>query len=267
MADIKARLLFRKGTAAQWAAANPVLLNGEPAWETDTGKFKIGNGSTAYASLPFYDLNENVQPAITGAATTITNENLTPSRALVSDENGKVAESSVPASRLDHFVPSGGIIMWSGSVAAVPSGWTLCNGANGTPDLRNRFIVGAGGAYGVGATGGADTVALTAAQMPAHSHNVNINTNAAGDHRHHIMNQDQQGNFGGWVNNFLARKNPFGGSENYTLNGTNTEPSVGLTSQSGSHAHNVNGNTASAGSGNAHENRPPYYALAYIMKL
>jgi hypothetical protein len=63
MADIKARLLFRKGTAAQWAAANPVLLNGEPAWETDTGYFRIGDGVTAYASLPIYTLSANIEAA------------------------------------------------------------------------------------------------------------------------------------------------------------------------------------------------------------
>jgi hypothetical protein len=67
MADIKARLLFRKGTAAQWATANPVLLNGEPAWETDTGYFRIGDGVTVYASLPVYTLSANVLAAIEAA--------------------------------------------------------------------------------------------------------------------------------------------------------------------------------------------------------
>ena len=60
--------------------------------------------------------------------------------------------------------------MWSGSVSAVPSGWQLCNGQSGTPDLRNRFVVGVGGTYAVGATGGADQVTLSVEQIPAHSH-------------------------------------------------------------------------------------------------
>jgi len=51
-------------------------------------------------------------------------------------------------------VPNGAIIMWSGSVATIPDGFSLCNGENGTPDLRNRFVIGAGGSYAVGATGG-----------------------------------------------------------------------------------------------------------------
>jgi hypothetical protein len=51
-------------------------------------------------------------------------------------------------------VPSGGIIMWSGSIGSIPSGYVLCNGSNGTPDLRDRFIVGAGNSYSVGNNGG-----------------------------------------------------------------------------------------------------------------
>ena len=71
-------------------------------------------------------------------------------------------------------IPSGGIIMWSGAENAIPSGFVLCNGSNSTPDLRNRFIVGAGtgGSYGVGNTGGADSVTLTVDQIPSHSHSV-----------------------------------------------------------------------------------------------
>ena len=51
-------------------------------------------------------------------------------------------------------VPNGAIIMWSGTVATIPDGFSLCDGSNGTPDLRNRFVIGAGGTYAVGATGG-----------------------------------------------------------------------------------------------------------------
>ena len=44
--------------------------------------------------------------------------------------------------------------MWSGSIGAIPVGYYLCNGSNGTPDLRDRFVVGAGNTYAVGNTGG-----------------------------------------------------------------------------------------------------------------
>ena len=52
------------------------------------------------------------------------------------------------------MVPKGGIIIWSGSVNDIPAGWVLCDGSNGTPDLRDRFVLGAGNNYTVGATGG-----------------------------------------------------------------------------------------------------------------
>lgn len=50
---------------------------------------------------------------------------------------------AIPAANITGTVPSGGIIMWSGTIATIPSGWVLCNGSNSTPDLRNLFVVGA----------------------------------------------------------------------------------------------------------------------------
>ncbi len=67
-------------------------------------------------------------------------------------------------------VPSGVIVMWSGAKNAIPSGWALCNGTSGTPDLRDRFVLGAGGRYSVGAKGGEETHTLTVNEMPGHTH-------------------------------------------------------------------------------------------------
>lgn len=64
----------------------------------------------------------------------------------------------------------GMIILWSGSIASIPSGWALCNGSSGTPDLRDKFVVGAGSTYAVAATGGAATAQLTTNELPAHTH-------------------------------------------------------------------------------------------------
>ena len=60
-----------------------------------------------------------------------------------------------------NLIPTGIISMWSGALNAIPSGWALCNGENGTPDLRDKFVVGAGGNYGVGATGGAASASVS----------------------------------------------------------------------------------------------------------
>ena len=65
-------------------------------------------------------------------------------------------------------VPVGGIIMWSGATNNIPSGWALCDGNNGTPNLQDKFIVGAGSSYAVAATGGSADATLV-----SHSHTTN----------------------------------------------------------------------------------------------
>lgn len=62
--------------------------------------------------------------------------------------------SDIGAAPAASCVPTGAIMMWSGASSAIPTGWVLCDGTNSTPDLRNRFVIGAGDTYAVGATGG-----------------------------------------------------------------------------------------------------------------
>ena len=123
------------------------------------------------------------------------------------------------------IVPSGAIIMWSGAANAIPTGYVLCNGSNNTPDLRNRFVVGAGSGsnYNVNDTGGADSVTLTVDQIPAHTHT--------------------------YIDQYVAINN---GYRPWPANNNDCA------------ARNVN--SGSAGGGQSHENRPPYYALCFIMK-
>lgn len=130
--------------------------------------------------------------------------------------------------------PSGGIMLWFGSVASIPSGWLLCDGTNGTPDLRGVFLIGAGGAYTVGATGGASSVTLTTNEMPAHSH----------------------GGFTGAGQTAIAGSTSHSGTTGTDF--TATEVTVPLTN----HTHTI----PSSGNGAAHTNMPPYHALCYIMK-
>lgn len=75
-------------------------------------------------------------------------------------------------------VPKGSIIIWTGSASDIPPGWALCDGQDGRPDLRDRFVLGGGGTHPVGETGGEETHTLTVAEMPGHKHNVVLsNTN------------------------------------------------------------------------------------------
>ena len=150
--------------------------------------------------------------------------------------------------RVQAALPAGVIAMWSGAASAVPAGWALCDGTSGTPDLRGRFIVGAGGSYAVGATGGAETVTLTTAQMPAHSHSITAAAEEAGAHSH-----------------TLARGTTGADSGSRTV--TTASGNTVSTGEAGAHTHTITATAANTGGGAAHENRPPYYALCYIMKL
>jgi len=125
-------------------------------------------------------------------------------------------------------LPTGIISLWYGSIASIPSGWSLCDGSGSTPDLRDRFVVGAGtgGSYAVDATGGSTTSGahtLLTAEIPAHTHTVLIR-GFTGAHS--------------------------SGSQDYT--DEYTTQNSGSTGGGGTHSHAAT--------------IPPYYALCYIMK-
>ena len=176
---------------------------------------------------------------------------------------------------LNNPFPIGGIILWSGSVASVPSGWALCNGSNGTPDLRDRFVVGAGSAYAVGATGGANEVTLNTTQIPSHTHSVTASTDSQGAHSHGVndpghshsisFNRTQKSNN---ATPFMLSDPNVGENNNGTATYSVTTATTGISiASAGAHTHSITGTAAATGGGLAHENRPPYYALAYIMKV
>lgn len=227
----------------------------------------IADGGTGASSAATALSNLGGQATITGGATTITTSNLTASRALASDASGKVAVATTTVAELNYVsgvtsaiqtqittaMPSGGIILWSGSVASIPSGWLLCNGSSGTPDLRDRFVVGAGSTYAVANTGGSVSVTLSTSQIPSHTHSFSATTNTTGAHTHTEQNYSSNGTGDG------------SGPGSSCCGGT-IENSGVQTLSNGDHSHTVSGTTGAAGSGGSHENRPPYYALAYIMK-
>lgn len=129
-------------------------------------------------------------------------------------------------------IPTGLIAIWSGSTGSIPAGWALCNGTNGTPDLRNSFILGAGSTYSVGQTGGsADAIVVS------HTHTV---TDPG-----HLHNTASTGT-GTIVND--AASGATGASTSTTASAT-----TGISIQS-------------TGSSGTNANLPPYYALAFIMK-
>lgn len=124
------------------------------------------------------------------------------------------------------MVPKGGIIIWSGSVNNIPEGWVLCDGNNGTPNLTDRFVLGAGHNYAVDSTGGESEHILTIDEMPKHGHNYTSPMIGSGGVGH-----------GDYYSNDVVMK-PSNNAGTTTING-NSQP---------------------------HNNMPPYYALCYIMK-
>ena len=150
------------------------------------------------------------------------------------------APASVPA------VPAGCILLWSGSTGSIPATFLLCDGTNGTPDLRDRFLVGAGNTYAVNATGGsADSVVIT------HNHTATSTVTDAG-HDHDAITQTSGSSSSG-----AQFANSFSGSVNTTSTQMIQTATTGIT---------VATTTANAGVSGTNANLPPYYALAYIMK-
>jgi hypothetical protein len=139
-------------------------------------------------------------------------------------------------------IPTGMINLWYGAIGSVPTGWYLCDGANGTPDLRDKFVVGAGSTYSVAATGGsADAIVVT------HNHTA---TSVVTDptHLHTFTNYATAGG---------GATSPVIGSSNTTATQSTNAASTGIT---------VATTNASAGVSGTNANLPPYYALCYVMK-
>ena len=140
-------------------------------------------------------------------------------------------------------LPSGVILIWSSSTGSIPSGYVICDGSNGTPDLRNSFIIGAGNTYTVGQTGGtADSIVVS------HTHTATSTVTDPG-HLHIITGSND---------NAQTSNVPVLGRGSGTPQTANTS-----TATTGITVATTNTSTGTSGTG---ANLPPYYALAYIMK-
>jgi microcystin-dependent protein len=186
---------------------------------TDADSFVVGGAFTCTGAAVFSST------VALGASATATTQS-------ANDNSTKVATTAYVAA----VIPSGVIVIWSGSAGAIPSGWNLCNGSNGTPDLRDRFVVGAGSTYAVGNTGGTkDAIVVSHSHSisdSGHSHDVRIPSRTVG-------------------NNATALYSTSDGSTKSTVtsDSANTGISINSTGDSGTNA-----------------NLPPYYALCYIQK-
>jgi hypothetical protein len=201
------------------------------------------------------------------------------------------------------YAPTGLILMWSGAIAQIPAGWVLCDGTNGTPNLKAKFILGHDGVtYTSPSSGGSHTKTITTSNIPQHNHPASSASAAVHSHTdtitnsgYHIHNSastntenhwhgNNNGTFlmvyavnGAWysVSPYARQPGGYHLAAYTSQGGGHNHPTV--TVDSVSHYHNVSvgsagnhshtaGTTDSTGSGTAFDVRPEYYVLAYIMK-
>lgn len=198
-------------------------------------------------------------------------------------------------------LPINSIILWYGTPATVPTGWAICDGTNGTPNLKGRTPVGVDAAQTefdvLGETGGAKTVALSTAELAVHGHTQNSHNHTQDNHNHtagshsHTYGTDNQGYHDHAVDGDYGLRvvitHP-GGVDvmGVASGGTQVRSTVSTLDPNGSHTHsgttnpNSGSNTGAtatnqgatatnqnAGSGTAHNNLQPYLALYFIMKI
>jgi len=215
------------------------LLDGTTAIKPNLteGEWKVG-GTAITATASELNLSSTIaskapldSPALTGTPTAPT--------AAEGTNTTQIATTAFVTTATASSVPSGVIVMWSGTVANIPNGWVLCNGSNSTPDLRNRFVVGAGDTYAVDATGGsADAVVVS------HTHTDSGHTHSANGWSAATTSSVFDGTIDGSYN--------AGGSDrNYVQNPVTASASANISTE---------------GESGTNKNLPPYYALAYIMK-
>jgi microcystin-dependent protein len=229
---------------------NDVVSNAPP--DLDTLREIAANitttaGNVAAITNSYLNKNTNTPQIVTANTAFSNNVNIT--------GNLRVERDILQGNITDYYVllPRGAIIIWYGAVSDVPTGWHVCDGSSylgvATPDLRGRFVLGYGSGSGltarttVGATGGAERVTLTTAELPSHTHTY-------------------QDAYFAESNGSVTQNNVFGsGSATDNDNEFRWRTEANGDSQTA-----VDINTGSTGSGSSHENMPPFYVLAYIMK-
>ncbi len=254
-------------------------------WNETTDKWQYTNDGTTYEDIT--DTNTDTNTTYTTSSVSDSNNvklRLTGSDSSTDDvlvtAGSQVNFSSVTANGFTinstattTQVPSGIVVLWSGASNAIPTGWSLCDGTGSTPDLRDKFIVGAGNNYSVDATGGSANTPVV-----SHTHgigNISGNSSNTGSHTHgsgnystsntgshsHSQNASFSGNTGNQSNNHYhtignttvstnntgshSHNVPYGDSDNWSTaqvrySGYNSNPGNIPTNSAGSHSHTVN---------------------------
>lgn len=278
-ANDKGLLVPRMTTAQREALTSNSPARSLLVFDTTEGRFYYFDGGQWYALNEWTRVAGSNLVSLNGSVSVNGSASITNGHLQVSGQIS--AATYAPTEYGNGPVPIGGIILWSGNLDNFETsgrgknnllGWALCNGQNGTPDLRERFVVGAGGGdngevatisgyggpYSPHNKGGNNNnaIALGINQIPSHTHaRGTLATSATGAHTHSFRSNGNRGSGG-------SGREPYGYGET-------TVGSIHATSSNGEHSHNITGSTGPAGGSPTQpfDNRPPYYALAYIMKI
>ena len=203
-------------------------------------------------------------------------------------DDNELEASQLSSNLVNSFVPIGGIIMWSGTIAEAEAltNWKICDGQNGTPDLRDKFVLGvrssaAASTANKGDTNNSNTITLSEGQMPAHNHNITDNGHNHGDGTLAAANQSITGeitkisegfNAAGTATGVFSKTN---NGNNSITESASTSPVSGFTMDA-SHGHDVTGSTSNnttgitaqvQGNGDSIDIRSAYLALCYIIRV
>ena len=200
----------------------------DPSWLTISAtKVGLGNVTNESKATMF------TSPALTGVPTAPT-----------APAGTNTTQIATTAYVISNGVPTGCIVMWSGSASLIPSGWKLCDGTSGTPDLRDRFVIGAGSTYNVGDTGGSKDAVIV-----SHTHDA-VSTSIVDDpgHNHGIATSGTGTTYA------------YSGTKATTIGSYTETKTTGITVSTTTTLDNT-------GTTSTNANLPPYFALCFIMKL
>jgi len=232
------------------------------------GSASIESVGTGAGQIPVRNGSGVIPGDVTGKALTVTSASSTVQGSVrlatpAETITGTSTETAITPASLRALLPQGIIMDWSG--VSVPAGWALCDGTNGTPDLRGRFVIGSSATYTQGSTGGSANAVVVSHNHSAsagyngnHSHEGSASSN--GNHRHSYTEGQSGTPTGNYVGageyGFIANKTTgFAGTHEHSLN----------INAAGNHNHGIT--VTAAGESGTGKNLPPYYVLAKIMRL